>query len=146
MMRTRRESAPPAPARQAGELPGFWRELEHAMRLVPRQRIVMLIPFGSVDHDRFAELVRSRTGLALPPFEGSKVPGSSIHAVLWFDHSGACRIQPIRSSLADWLVLLSVLSPVVRTKQQLRRVPALTRAIERAVPMLAQRSGTVRNG
>ncbi len=106
----------------------------------------MLIPFGSVDCDRCAESVRSRTGLALPPFEGSKVLGSSIHAVVWFDHSGACRIQPIRSSLADRLVLIPVLSPVFSTSQRLSRAPALTRALERSLPLLAQRAGTVRNG
>ena len=80
---------------RAGETEGFWWEIENVFKLIPPERIVLLLPKKRAEFETFAERIAPYLPTPLPEYS----PGglrASFGGILWFDEEFTPSITPAR--------------------------------------------------
>lgn len=79
---------------RAGPTPGFWWEFEHVIRTTSPEKILVLIPFGRVEYEAFAERANAFLPHPLPEYRVSRPPDAPIKAMIYFKPDGTSYILP----------------------------------------------------
>jgi len=88
---------------RAGNTPGFWWELKHAGEILPKRKILLVLPMAPADYNTtFRPQASKALGCDLPRLDEKLKLVPQIGALLWFDAEGLPHVMPVtKDNLSD---------------------------------------------
>jgi hypothetical protein len=87
---------------RVGGTSGIWWELEHAVKKLHPERLVLLLPLSKRRYETFQRKAESLFPSALPAYQGRRIPSTTLRSVMVFDADWTPHIWPVQQTQREY--------------------------------------------